>query len=86
IPDFVRDIKSDSSMFVNTNNLSLRRFHWQEGYGIFSHSRSQRDLVIKYIMNQEYHHKQRTFRKEYLDLLANMDVTYDEKYLFDFFE
>jgi putative transposase len=86
IPDLVRDIKSDSSAFINTHKLSARPFHWQEGYGIFSYSRSQRDNVIKYILNQERHHQKTSFRKEYIDLLSKMDVNYDENYLFDFFE
>ena len=47
IPDFVRDLKSDSSTFINSNHLSPRKFHWQTGYSVFSHSRSQRDFVIQ---------------------------------------
>ncbi|MDP1623400.1 MAG: IS200/IS605 family transposase [Bacteroidales bacterium] len=86
IPDLVRDIKSDSSFYINTHKMSKRPFHWQEGYGIFSYSRSQRDRVIKYILNQEQHHQRKSFRKEYLGLLKNMDVQYDENYLFDFFD
>ena len=86
IPDFVRDIKSDSSSFVNVNKLSRRPFHWQEGYGIFSHSYSNRDRVIKYILNQEQHHQKISFRNEYLEMLRKMDVKYDEKYLFNFFD
>ncbi len=86
IPDFVRDLKSDSSLFINSRKLARKPFHWQEGYGIFSHSHSMRDRIIKYILNQEQHHQKKTFRKEYLGMLKNMDVKYDEKYLFDFFE
>ncbi|MEI7896908.1 MAG: IS200/IS605 family transposase [bacterium] len=86
IPDFVRDIKSDSSAFVNTNNLSIRPFHWQEGYGIFSHSYSNRDRIIKYILNQEQHHLKISFRNEYIEMLSKTDVRYDEKYVFKFFD
>lgn len=86
IPDFVRDIKSDSSLFINSHGLSSRHFRWQEGYGIFSHSRSQRENVIRYILNQEEHHRKKSFRKEYTDLLIKMNVDYDENYLFNFFE
>ena len=85
VPDFIRDIKSDSSYFINHNYLSRRTFHWQEGYGVFSHSWSQRDRIIKYIMNQEKHHQNKTFKNEYLGLLKNMEIDYVEKYLFDFF-
>ncbi len=86
IPDFVRDIKSDSSIFINSHRLSARHFQWQEGYGVFSCGYSQRDYVIKYIMNQEQHHRRKSFQKEYLAMLKKMEVQYDEKYLFDFFE
>ncbi len=86
IPDFVRDIKSDSSLFVNSLNLSPKPFHWQTGYGIFSHSKSSRKSVINYILNQEQHHQKTSFRNEYTGMLNKMDVKYNEKYLFDFFE
>jgi REP element-mobilizing transposase RayT len=86
ISDLVRDVKSDSSLFINENKLSKFKFYWQEGYGVFSYSRDQRDLVIKYIMSQEEHHKKRTFREEYLELLKQFDIDYNVKYLFDFFE
>jgi REP element-mobilizing transposase RayT len=82
----IRDIKSDSSTFVNENKLSKYKFHWQEGYGAFSYSRSQRDAVIKYIMNQERHHKKKTFREEYLEFLKRYDIEFNDKYLFEFFE
>jgi REP element-mobilizing transposase RayT len=82
----IRDIKSDSSTFVNENKLSKYKFHWQEGYGAFSYSRSQRDAVIKYIMNQEKHHSKKTFREEYVEFLKKHDISYNDKYLFEFFE
>lgn len=55
-------------------------------YGAFSHSRSQRDQVINYIMTQEEHHKIRTFKEEYLKMLSEFEVEYEEKYLFEFYE
>ncbi len=61
-------------------------FQWQKGYGAFSYSRSQRNEVIQYIMNQEEHHKQRTFREEYLLLLEKFEVDYDPRYLFEFYD
>ena len=85
IPDFVRDLKSDSSAFINVHHLSQRKFHWQTGYGIFSHSRSQRDLVIQYILNQEKHHQKQTFKREYTGLLEKNGIEYDSRYLFEFF-
>mgnify|MGYP001809950205 FL=1 len=86
LSDLVRDIKSDSSTFINSNQLSPLKFHWQEGYGAFSYSMSHRDNVIRYIRNQERHHQKKSFKKEYLAMLKRFDVEYQEPYLFDFFE
>jgi REP element-mobilizing transposase RayT len=85
IPDFMRDIKSDSSTFINANRLSPKTFHWQSGYGVFSHGRYERDRVIKYILRQEEHHRKKSFRREYIRLLEKTGVDYDPRYLFDFF-
>ena len=85
IPDLIRDVKSDSSLFINQNNLSPKHFRWQEGYGAFTYSMRDKQRVINYILNQEEHHRKRTFRDEYKNLLNEMDVSYNERYLFDFF-
>ena len=53
ISDLVRDIKAGSSKFINDKKLIKGKFSWQEGFGVFSYSRSQIDTVIKYIQNQE---------------------------------
>jgi REP element-mobilizing transposase RayT len=86
LPDLLRDIKSNSSHFINEKKWMPGRFQWQEGYGGFSYSRSQIDDVIKYINNQEEHHKKSTFKEEYLKLLQRFDVEYDERYLFQWIE
>jgi len=83
--DLVRDIKSDSSLFINDNHLSRFKFQWQEGFGVFSYSRSQRDGVIRYIMKQEEHHKKASFREEYLNILKMFDIEFEDNYLFEFF-
>jgi putative transposase len=57
-----------------------------KGYGAFSYSRSQIDSVIKYIDNQEEHHRKATFKDEYLGLLEKFDVLYDERYLFEWYD
>ena len=82
IPDLVRDIKSDSSLFVNKNHWTSKKFRWQEGYSVFSYSISQRDRVIKYILNQEKHHNKRTLYDEYMELLDRFGVIYDQRFLF----
>jgi hypothetical protein len=59
---------------------------WQEGFGVFSYSRSHRANVIKYIENQELHHKKKSFKEEYLDMLVKFEVEYDLKYIFESYE
>jgi putative transposase len=86
ISDLARDIKAGSSKFINDNNWFKGKFNWQEGFGAFSYSRSQIDIVIKYILNQEEHHKKKTFREEYMEFLKKFEIEYDEKYLFDWIE
>ncbi len=79
----VRDIKTGSSKMINDRNWIPGKFNWQEGYGAFSYSKSHVDSVVKYILNQEAHHKVKTFKDEYLDFLKKFEVEYDEKYLFE---
>lgn len=86
ISDTVHDIKRGSSLFINTKRLIPGRFSWQEGYGAFTYSRSQIEDVYNYILNQEIHHKKKTFREEYLSILDKYDVDYDPRYLFEFYE
>lgn len=82
LSDLVREIKKSSNEFINDHNLSKYRFAWQEGFGAFSYSHSQLSTVIGYIMRQKEHHRRRTFREEYMELLSRFDVAYEEKYLF----
>ena len=86
ISDLVRDIKAGSSKFINDNNWINGKFNWQEGYGAFSYSKSSVDSVVKYILNQEEHHKNKKFKEEYLGLLEKFEIDYDQKYLFDWIE
>ncbi len=86
ISDLVRDIKAGSSNFINDKKWIQGKFNWQEGFGAFSYSRSQINDVIKYILNQEEHHKKKTFREEYIDFLKKFEIEYDEKYLFEWIE
>jgi REP element-mobilizing transposase RayT len=86
ISDLVRDIKAGSSNFINQQYYVNGKFNWQEGFGVFSYSKSQIDTVIKYILSQEEHHKKTTFREEYFDFLEKFEIDYDEKYLFEWIE
>ena len=81
IPDLLQDIKGSSSTWINNKGFIRGKFHWQEGYGAFSYSHSQIDNVVKYIMNQEQHHKKENFREEYLELLRRFDIEYNERYV-----
>ena len=76
ISNLTRDIKAGSSKFINDN----------KGFGAFSYSRSQIDNVIKYILNQEIHHKRKTFKEEYIELLKKFEIEYEDKYLFKWIE
>jgi hypothetical protein len=84
--DVLRVVKTNSSKWINDLNLTREKFNWQDGYGAFSYARSQRDQVIKYVMNQERHHAKCTFREEYLRMLNEFEIPHDPKYLFDFFD
>ena len=75
-------VKGDSSEFINKERLTKRKFYWQEGYGAFSNSRSQIDGVVKYILNQKEHHAKQTFNEEYIGILKDYAIEYDEQYLF----
>jgi len=86
IADQIRMLKATSSKWVNDNKLVKGKFHWQEGYGAFSYSRSQRNSVIKYITTQETHHKKRTFRDEYMELLNKFEIPFEDKYIFEFYD
>jgi REP element-mobilizing transposase RayT len=86
LSDLVRDIKNNSSNFINEKKWVKGRFNWQKGFGAFSYGHSQIDAVVKYILNQEKHHAKKTFKEEYVEMLQKFAVAYDEKYLFEWIE
>lgn len=86
ISDLVRDIKNNSSNFINEKQFVKGKFSWQEGYAVFSYSHSQIENVYQYILNQEQHHHKKTFKEEYLDLLEKFQIEYKEKFLFEWIE
>ncbi|HMT73883.1 MAG TPA: IS200/IS605 family transposase [Chitinophagaceae bacterium] len=85
LSDLVRDIKNNSTNFINSRNLAKGKFAWQEGYGAFSYSHSQIGDVYNYILNQETHHKKKSFREEYNEFLQKFEIEFDEKYLFEWY-
>jgi len=86
LSDLIRDVKNNTSNFINENNWVRGRFSWQEGYGAFSYGHSQMDTVYNYILNQEEHHRKRTFREEYLEFLEKFEVPYEERFLFEWLD
>jgi len=86
LSDLIRDIKANSSKWINEKGFVLGKFQWQEGFGAFSYAQSQLDAVIAYINNQEQHHLVKTFKDEYLELLQKFNVEYNDKYLFEWIE
>ncbi len=86
VSDMARDVKANSSKWINENGWIRGKFSWQEGFGGFTYSKSQIDRVVKYILNQPQHHQKTTFRDEYIDLLNKFNIDYDDKYLFKWIE
>ncbi len=83
VSDLMQSVKAKSSKYINDHKLTMERFEWQDGYGVFSYGQSAVDHVYKYIQNQEAHHQKQTFRDEYLECLKKkFKVEYDEQYIF----
>ena len=81
IPELMQDVKGSSSKWINDKKFVKGKFSWQQGYGAFSYSYSQIDQVVKYINNQEKHHRKQTFREAYELLLKKFNIQFDEKYI-----
>ncbi len=83
LSDLIRDIKNNTTNFINKNKFVRGNFSWQEGYRSFSYSNSQVENVYNYILNQKEHHRKVTFKEEYIDVLKRFEIEFDEKFLFD---
>jgi putative transposase len=83
IAELMQEIKSNSSKWINENKFLKHKFAWQDGYAAFSYTKSQSSQVIGYIEKQEAHHKKRSFREEYLDMLNKAEISFDERYIFE---
>jgi hypothetical protein len=86
IPNLIEEIKTSSNSWIKNGNLSKFKFDWQKGYGVFTHSHSQIDAVVKYIRNQETHHQKKSFREEYLEILRKNEIEFRNEYVFEFFD
>ena len=86
LSDLMREVKKQSNVFVNEKRFIEYKFSWQEGFGAFSCSKSHKENVIKYIENQEEHHKKYSFKEEYIQFLDKYEIEYNPKYLFKWIE
>jgi putative transposase len=80
--DLMQDVKGSSSKWINENGFVKGRFEWQEGYGAFSYSKSQVDMITNYVKNQKNHHAKTSFKEEYEKLLKEFEISYDDRYIF----
>ncbi|OUD35391.1 IS200/IS605 family transposase [Flavobacterium sp. FPG59] len=86
LSDLVREVKKASNGFIKEKEFSKYKFEWQEGFGAFSYSHSSLDNVIGYIKNQKEHHKNRSFKEEYIDFLEKFNIEFKNEYLFEWIE
>ena len=86
VSEIVQVVKANSSKWVNKNKFIAGKFEWQSGFSAFSYARSQRDNVTGYIMGHEEHHRIKSFREEYLEMMNKFEVEYEDRYLFEFFD
>jgi len=82
ISEMLQLIKDDSSEWINKEKFTARKFQWQEGFAAFSYSKSQVNDVVRYIENQQEHHKKITFIEEYKQMLERFEIEYNERYIF----
>jgi putative transposase len=82
ISSLVQNVKAESSKWIRDNEFCKSVFAWQNGFGAFSYSNSHVDRVVRYIQNQEAHHKKETFLDEYKRLLKAFEIDYNEQYIF----
>src|SRR5690349_2377587 len=80
ISDLIRRVKGETSEWINKQKFTSIKFHWQEGYGAFSYARTQIPIVANYIMQQQKHHRKKTFLEEYEEFLKEFEVEYEPQY------
>lgn len=81
LADLIKNIKLASTAHIKSNGLFPLFDGWQDGYGAFTYSIAAKENLINYVRNQEEHHRKKTFREEYKELLLEHDIEFDEKYL-----
>jgi putative transposase len=83
ISTLVQKLKCNSSKWINESKFTPERFQWQEGFGVFSYRKSDCPCIVNYINRQQQHHATKNFREEYIELLNEFEVDFDERYLFN---
>ena len=83
VANVVEAVKTSSSKWIKTKGPDFAGFHWQGGYGAFSVGQSAADAVVRYIRDQETHHRRVTFQEELRKTLKRYQVPYDERYLWE---
>ena len=81
ISSLIKDIKVSSSSWIKEEKTFPNFTSWQEGYGAFTYHVKQKDTLVDYVKNQREHHRIKTFREEFIDILDEHGVEFDEKYL-----
>ena len=79
----IEDVKKKSSKWIKTRGIEYKNFYWQNGYGAFSIGESQVKTLKEYIQDQEEHHRKKSFKEEFREILNRYEVGYDERYLWD---
>ena len=86
VEGLVRDIKRSSALYINTNHFLVSKFAWQEGYGAFTVGYRELDQVYKYVLNQQTHHLNGSFKEEYLGILTEHGIDFSSEYLYEFYD
>lgn len=79
VSDFVRDIKTESSKMLKRTPGFENFIAWSEGYAALTYSMNDKNKIVSYIINQREHHKNISFKEEYMDLLKDMGLQFDER-------
>jgi REP element-mobilizing transposase RayT len=86
ISDLVREVKKSSHSFINEKGFCKSKFYWQEGFGAFTYNHSMLNKIINYIKNQKQHHKKKSFKQEYFEILQKFEIDFNSNYVFEFIE
>ena len=81
LADLMKVVKVSTSIWIKEQKIYPLFSHWAEGYGAFTFSLKEKDSVIKYVINQQEHHKTESFRDEYIRILKENGIEFDDKYL-----